>query len=30
MQQVQLSPVEISELIKKRIEKFDIKAEIRT
>jgi F-type H+-transporting ATPase subunit alpha len=30
MQQVQLSPAEISELIKQRIEKFDIKAEIRT
>ena len=30
MQQVQLSPAEISELIKQRIEKFDIKAEVRT
>src|SRR5437879_4014365 len=30
MQQTQLSPVEISELIKQRIEKFDIKAEVRT
>src|ERR1700733_10219845 len=30
MQQMQLSPVEISELIKQRIERFDIKAEIRT
>jgi F-type H+-transporting ATPase subunit alpha len=30
MQQTQLSPVEISELIKQRIAKFDIKAEVRT
>lgn len=30
MQQMQLSPVEISELIKQRIAKFDIKSEIRT
>ncbi|MDA8561748.1 F0F1 ATP synthase subunit alpha [Gammaproteobacteria bacterium] len=30
MQQTQLSPVEISELIKQRIEKFDIKSELRT
>jgi F-type H+-transporting ATPase subunit alpha len=30
MQQTQLSPAEISELIKQRIEKFDISAEIRT
>jgi F-type H+-transporting ATPase subunit alpha len=30
MQQTQLSPVEISELIKQRIEQFDIKAEVRT
>lgn len=30
MQQAQLSPSEISELIRKRIEKFDIKPEIRT
>lgn len=30
MQQMQLSPVEISELIKQRIEKFDIKSEVRT
>lgn len=30
MQQMQLNPVEISELIKKRIEKFDIKAEVAT
>src|SRR6185295_792644 len=30
MQQMQLSPVEISELIKERIAKFDIKAETRT
>jgi len=30
MQQTQLSPVEISELIKKRIEDFDIKSEVRT
>jgi F-type H+/Na+-transporting ATPase subunit alpha len=30
MQQVQLNPSEISELIKERIEKFDIKPEIRT
>jgi len=30
MQQVQLSPAEISELIKKRIEKFDVRPEIRT
>ena len=30
MQQTQLSPAEISELIKKRIEQFDVKAEIRT
>lgn len=30
MQQMQLSPAEISELIKQRIEKFDIKAEVRT
>ena len=30
MQQTQLSPAEISELIKRRIDKFDIKAEVRT
>ena len=30
MQQMQLSPVEISELIKERIAKFNIKAEVRT
>lgn len=30
MQQTQLSPVEISELIKQRIAKFDIKSEVRT
>jgi F-type H+-transporting ATPase subunit alpha len=30
MQQVQLSPAEISELIKERIAKFDIKSEVRT
>src|ERR1700722_13531225 len=30
MQQMQLSPVEISELIKERIENFDVKAEVRT
>lgn len=30
MQQMQLSPAEISELIKKRIEQFDVKAETRT
>src|SRR3984957_16522284 len=30
MQQMQLSPVEISELIKERIANFDIKAEVRT
>lgn len=30
MQHVQLSPSEISELIKKRIQKFDIKPEVRT
>ncbi len=30
MQQTQLSPIEISELIKERITQFDIKAEVRT
>jgi F-type H+-transporting ATPase subunit alpha len=30
MQQTQLSPIEISELIKQRIAQFDIKAEVRT
>lgn len=30
MQQMQLSPVEISELIKQRIAQFDIKSEVRT
>ncbi len=30
MQHTQLSPSEISELIKQRIEKFDIKSEVRT
>lgn len=30
MQQMQLSPVEISELIKERIAKFNVKAEVRT
>ena len=30
MSQTQLSPIEISELIKQRIEQFDIKAEVRT
>ena len=30
MQQTQLSPAEISELIKQRIQKFDITAEVRT
>ncbi len=30
MQQIQLSPSEISELIKKRIQQFDVSAQVRT